>query len=101
MRNRLLLTTIFAIACTLQAHGQTAQEILAKSKQAMGGTAWDSIRSMHSTATIKTSGLTGPGESWDDVLTGHYVESYQLGPSSGAEGFDGTTVWSQDSSKQP
>jgi hypothetical protein len=101
MRNKLLFTMIFAIACLSSAQAQSAPEILAKAKQAMGGAAWDSIRSIHTKASLKTSGLTGEGESWEDVLTGHYVDRYQLGPASGAEGFDGTTVWSQDSSGQP
>lgn len=101
MRNKLLFTMAFAIACVFPAHAQTAQEILLKAKQAMGGAAMDQVRTMHIKAKIKTSGLTGEGDSWEDVVTGQYVDRYHLGPASGAEGFDGTTVWSQDSSGQP
>ena len=32
---------------------------------------------------------------------GRYLEKNQLGPTSGADGFDGKMVWSQDSSGQP
>src|SRR5260221_14530532 len=78
----------------------TAKEILAKAKQVTGGDAWNSIRTSHSQAKLSTSGLTGKGESWDDVLTGRHVDRYELGPSSGAEGFDGRIVWSQDTAKQ-
>ncbi len=78
----------------------TAKEILAKAKQVTGGEAWNGIRTSHSQGKLSTSGLTGKGESWDDVLTGRHVDRYELGPSSGAEGFDGRIVWSQDTSKQ-
>ena len=94
----LLLALISTVAT---AHAQTANEILAKSKQAMGGDAWDAIRTTHSIGKVVTSGLTGQGESWEDNLTGHYVDRYQLGPASGAEGFDGTIVWTTDTSGQP
>src|SRR5580704_811028 len=83
------------------ARAQTANDILARSKQAMGGSAWDAIRTTHSVGKLATGGLTGPGESWEDNLTGHYVDRYQLGPASGAEGFDGKVVWSTDTSGQP
>ena len=62
-----------------------AQDVLAKSKQAMGGSAWDTIHSTYAKARITTSGLTGEGESRQDNLTGRYVEQYKLGPSSGAD----------------
>ena len=78
----------------------TAQEILAKAKQASGGDAWNSIRTRHTEGRLSTAGLTGKGESWDDLLTGRHLIRYDLGPSTGAQGFDGRVVWSQDTSKQ-
>src|SRR5260370_28738948 len=78
----------------------TAKEILAKAKQVTGGEAWNGIRLSHSQGNLWTAGLTGKGESWDDVLTGRHVDRYEVGPSSGAEGFDGRSVWSQDTAKQ-
>jgi len=94
----LLLALISTVVTT---HAQTANEILAKSKQAMGGDAWDAIRTTHSVGKLATGGLTGQGESWEDNIAGHYVDRYQLGPASGAEGFDGKIVWSTDTSGQP
>ncbi len=79
----------------------SAPEILAKAKQASGGNAWDTIRTLHTTFKFSTGGLTGQGESWEDTLTGRYVDRVQLGPASETEGFDGATVWSQDTSGQP
>ena len=49
---------------------------------------------------ISVGGLTGAGETLDDVTSGRYVDRFQLGPMSGAEGFDGTVAWSQDASGQ-
>jgi hypothetical protein len=76
------------------------QAILARVKQATGGSAWDRVTSTHARVTLETSGLKGPAESWEDVRTGHSVSRYQLGPASGAQGFDGKHSWSQDSSGQ-
>lgn len=77
-----------------------AADVLARSKAAMGGTAWDGVRFVRTKMHIETSGLKGPGTSFEDARTGAYVETYDLGSFKGASGFDGTTVWEQDSSGQ-
>ena len=104
MRILFVAALILGVLTSLPAAAATpscAQDILAKSKQAMGGKAWDGIRTTYSKGTVTTSGLNGPAESWQDNLTGKYLEKYQLGPASGADGFDGKQVWSQDSSGEP
>ncbi len=101
MHKKLLGTLAFAIVCFLPAHSQNVQQILAKSKEAMGGDAIDRIRTVYTKGSVQTGGLSGQAESWDDTLTGHYLERYRLGPASGADGFDGTTVWTIDTSGQP
>lgn len=102
MKKRVLSGFLLLFFSLLPVHAAnpSPQEILNKAKQAMGGDAWDAIHAIHVKAKLTTSGLTGEGESWDDALTGRYVDRYKLGPASGAEGFDGTVVWSQDSSGQ-
>ncbi len=77
------------------------QSLLARAKQAAGGEAVDRIRTTDTKIRAKVGGLEGSGESWEDVRTGRFRSDFQLGPASEAEGFDGTTVWSLDSSKQP
>ncbi len=77
-----------------------ARTILDEAKQAAGGTAWDALHTRYTKAVLETSGLTGTVEVWEDLLDGRFADAYQLGPASGADGFDGTVVWSQDSSKQ-
>ncbi|MGC2321558.1 MAG: aspartyl protease family protein [Terriglobales bacterium] len=104
MHNRAITGLFLGILTCLPAAAATpqcAQEILAKSKQAQGGAAWDAVRTTYSKGKITTSGLTGQGESWEDNLTGRYLEKYQLGPTTGADGFDGKQVWSQDSAGEP
>ena len=101
MAHALFGVSLGLLLIPLSVHAQpNAKDILAKSKQATGGDGWNTIRTSHSIAKLSTSGLTGKGESWDDVLTGRHLDRYELGPSSGAEGFDGKVVWSQDTSKQ-
>jgi len=75
-------------------------QILMKYKQATGGDAWDAIKSNHVKGKITTGGMNGSAESWEDVRTGRFLERIVLGPVTQAQGFDGTTVWSQDTSKQ-
>jgi hypothetical protein len=103
--NRMLVTLVcvclpFAAAAMGAQVAPRAKAVLEKAKLASGGAAWDVLRSAHTKATITTSGLTGTTESWEDLLKGRAVGEYRLGPASGADGFDGTTVWSQDASRQ-
>jgi hypothetical protein len=84
----------------LPAAAEKSVEPLERARQVTGGDAWNGIRSSHTRVKVVTGGLTGSAESWDDVLTGRYVDRYALGPATGAQGFDGGVVWSQDSSKQ-
>jgi predicted aspartyl protease len=79
----------------------TAADILAKVKAATGGAVWDAMKTRHDVMAAKTSGLEGTLEAWADVQTGKGAVHFALGPLSGAEGWDGTTVWSQDPSGQP
>ncbi len=82
------------------AAGPDPQAVLAKVKQATGGAAWDRITSTHARVILETGGLKGTAESWEDVRTGRSANEFQLGPVSGGGGFDGKSVWTQDSSKQ-
>ena len=99
---KLIMSSLFALLSIIPAGAAPSpQEILTKAKQAAGGDAWNSIRTTHAALTLKTSGLSGSLEIWEDNVSGHSLVRYQMGPATGAEGFDGKTVWSQDSSGQP
>jgi hypothetical protein len=103
--HRVIITALFVCPLLVSAGSRAqiaprAQEILDAAKRASGGGAWDTLRSTHTTARISTSGLTGTAESWEDLVRGRFADTFQLGPASGGDGFDGQTVWSQDTSKQ-
>ena len=93
-----LAVSALFVAATVSA--ADPKEILDKAKAAIGGPACDAVHSIQIKAKLSVGGLTGTGESVHDVLTGRYVERFKLGPASGAEGFDGNVVWSQDASGQ-
>ena len=102
MNMRTTLPLLLALlSLTAVCKSQSPEELLGKAKAASGGAAWDNVRTTHGKGTIATSGLSGPVESWSDNLTGRYLDRYQLGPASGAGGFDGKLVWSQDTSGEP
>ena len=95
----------FALALLLAAPAVSARadelsDLLARAKKAAGGEAWDHVRGIHAKAKIETGGLSGVVESWDDVATGRFAQSWDLGPAKGAEGFDGKVSWSQEPSGQ-
>jgi hypothetical protein len=93
-----------AILALLLAAGRAGavdlQEVLARSKEAAGGKAWDGVRALHMKVKVSMSGLSGPAESWEDVLTGRYMGSFSLGAFSGAQGFDGKIAWVRDTPGQ-
>ncbi|MEW6365718.1 MAG: aspartyl protease family protein [Acidobacteriota bacterium] len=97
-RNPALIVTL--LLATTTAHAADPQGTLARAKAATGGHAWDGVRTIHTKVKVSTGGLTGVAESWDDLLSGRFADTYELGPVVGAEGFDGKVSWSQDTSKQ-
>ncbi len=105
---RVILSVMFVLAAGFlavsaapsQAPDPRVTDILARAKQAAGGQAWDSVRFIRTKMHVETMGLKGPAESLEDARTGGYAETYKLGAFSGASGYDGKTVWEQDSSGQ-
>jgi len=100
---RRILTALFLVLLAMPATAAPdphAADVLAHAKAAMGGAAWDGIRFTRTKMHIETSGLKGPGTSFEDSRTGAFVDTYDLGGLKGASGFDGATVWEQDSSGQ-
>jgi hypothetical protein len=76
-------------------------EILQRARDAQGGAAWEGVRSMRLAGTLATGGLEGKLESVTDVAAGRFRDQFQLGPTRGANGWDGERAWSQDSSGIP
>jgi len=75
--------------------------LLAAAKAASGGVAWDSLRSQHSEVNLAAAGLEGSVERWSDIMTGRSMLRYSIGPLTGAAGFDGNVVWTQDGLDPP
>jgi hypothetical protein len=75
--------------------------LLARAREAAGGKAWDGIAASRQRAKLRAGGLEGVTESVVELRTGRFVDRFTLGPTSGADGFDGKTVWSQDTAGQP
>jgi hypothetical protein len=98
-----LRTTLatFAFAATFAASpvlASTAAEILQQNKAASGGAAWDGKETLEVHYDYVGQGMTGKVESTADVRTGRYLDSYHVGPVSGATGYDGTAAWEKDPS---
>jgi Aspartyl protease/PDZ domain len=70
--------------------------ILQLAKDASGGSAWDALRSQHSTVTVQAAGLAGTAERWSDTTSGKSRLDFSIGPLQGAAGFDGKVAWTQD-----
>jgi hypothetical protein len=94
-----LTSLVLVLACTA-ASADRAQDVLAQAKTAAGGAAIDGIRTTRTQFTLGTGGLNGTASALEDNVAGRFVDRYELGPATGANGFDGEKAWSQDASGQ-
>lgn len=93
----LLFGTLSGFLLCIPASAQTtAVDVVAAMKKESGGAAWDQVATLYTVSAIKSGGLTGTQDEWDDALTGRYSVSSALGPAPQRDGYDGTQVWSQD-----
>jgi PDZ domain-containing protein/aspartyl protease len=97
-RGKLALLCVLLISAPASA--DRAHEVLERAKTAAGGAAIDGIRTTQSTVTLVTGGLKGYATSLEDNVSGRFVDRYELGSTSGANGFDGENAWSQDGAGQ-
>lgn len=81
-----------------QAETPDVDRLLAEVKAALGGEVWDRVAAMRTAGTLRTSGLEGTAVAWEELTTGRFVNRYDLGITSGAEGFDGEAPWQEDDS---
>ncbi|HEY5094702.1 MAG TPA: aspartyl protease family protein [Candidatus Eremiobacteraceae bacterium] len=73
-----------------------AMSYLKRAKEAAGGDALERVRSLHVQARLTVLGVVGPGDEWDDLVTGHFLQVATLGPISLRQGYNGTDAWTQD-----
>ena len=99
MRNvRRLVSNACSLAFALSGalHAEDAASVLARSKAASGGAAWDGARSWHGDGTLSAGGLSGEYHVTVDLLGGRSVDTYKLGAIDGADGYDGKFAWARD-----
>ena len=94
------LSALFLVGTVLAgaAHAQDPAAILTANKVAAGGAAWDGKAAVDVTHAYSGQGLTGVTGSIYDAATGFFIDSQQLGPVTGLNGFDGQQAWMKDMS---
>ena len=63
---------------------------------ASGGDAWNGKSTLETVFDYAGQGLTGTTTSLIGLKSGAFVESYEIGPTKGANGWDGETAWMKD-----
>jgi PDZ domain/Aspartyl protease len=72
--------------------------VLAANKAATGGPAWDSKVTLKIAYNYSGQGLKGTQSTLEDLQRGAFVDAYDIGPTSGATGFDGSKAWEKEPS---
>lgn len=99
MRATAVILACFALSGAPALAAPRPAALLDLARQASGGEAWNGIGQLHEQGTLTANGLGGHYEKWIDFKGERESSRYDLGPSSGAEGWDGRRKWSVDSSR--
>ncbi|MBS0472209.1 MAG: aspartyl protease family protein [Proteobacteria bacterium] len=93
-----LAIAAFALAtvAAVPALAGSPDDILAANRAASGGDAWNGKAALYTAFDYAGGGLTGKAEGTVDLTTGAFEQHYQVGPQTGANGYDGTHVWNKD-----
>jgi hypothetical protein len=100
----MILSFLMAAALLLPPPRATAQDadkvtsILTAMRQASGGDHWEEIRSLHTVMSMSAGGQAVRAESWEDVVTGRYMDRYVRSNFTSQDGYDGVTSWRQSRS---
>jgi len=73
-------------------------DVLEANRDATAGTGWSGKQVMTSEYAYAGQGLTGVVHSRADLRNGWWVDNFEIGPATGANGFDGTHAWAKDPS---
>ena len=95
MRIAFLLTTTVLFAAGV-ARADDAGAILDANQKAAGGAAWAGKASVEISYAYAGQGLTGTVSTRYDLRSGAFVDTADLGPNQGANGFDGREAWMRD-----
>ncbi|MEI9889111.1 MAG: aspartyl protease family protein [Rhizomicrobium sp.] len=88
--------TVAALSCT-SALAAPADDILAANRLASGGDAWSGKAALVLDYDYAGQGLSGKTGGTTDLKTGAFEQHYEIGPQTGASGYDGARVWQKDS----
>ncbi|HEY2032885.1 MAG TPA: aspartyl protease family protein [Rhizomicrobium sp.] len=89
---------LLASCLTTPAFAADAGSILAANRAAAGGAAWDGKATLKVDYDYSGQGLTGKTSSLQDLKRGAFVDSYDIPPTTGANGFDGKKGWEKEAS---
>jgi hypothetical protein len=88
----LLLTTFLAVPAIA-----SPADILDANRDAMAaGGVWSDKQVLASEYAYTGQGLTGSIHSRADLRHGWWVDNFEIGPATGANGFDGVHAWAKD-----
>ncbi|HEY0299885.1 MAG TPA: aspartyl protease family protein, partial [Rhizomicrobium sp.] len=96
MRLAFAALAVAALSCA-PAFAAPADDILAANRAATGGDAWNAKAAIVLDYDYAGQGLTGKASGTTDLKTGVFEQHYEIGPQTGANGYDGTHVWDKDS----
>jgi PDZ domain/Aspartyl protease len=94
----LMLCTVRGLCAEVPETSARADALIAASKEASGGGAWDRSEQWHEQGRVSAGGLSGTYEIWASLASLQYFQHYALGPISGSTGWDGARFWTTDSS---
>jgi hypothetical protein len=94
---RTVLAALAAALLSTSALAAAPDAILAANRTASGGDAWNRA-ALVTEFDYVGNGLTGKAAGTADLATGAYEQHYTIGPQSGANGYDGSRVWTKDNS---
>ncbi|MGH9725653.1 MAG: hypothetical protein ACRD41_11360, partial [Candidatus Acidiferrales bacterium] len=95
---RRITVLIFAVLTQIAAASPpSAPHILAESKLASGGSAWDSVTSLQTTGTLNLGGMSGRLVSYQDLSRARFRTDFAAGPVTQSTGYDGKSGWTLDS----
>jgi hypothetical protein len=98
MRNIFTILAVSAAAAIPAVASAAPADILTANEAASGGVAWSGKATLKTIYAYSGQGLTGKSQSLSDLTNGRWADSYEIGPTSGADGFDGVVAWDKDPS---
>jgi hypothetical protein len=92
----ILFSAALALFATNVTSAQDATDILQANEKAADGAAWKDKAAVALEYGYAGQGMTGTATSTYDLHTGAFVDRFEIGPTTGANGFDMHEAWMQD-----